>query len=107
MQSQVVLYGDAVIGDPMATPSTKNRTFATATLSETIAVSVTDEPETVEPFAGVMKANGVSSLVIVDSTKTVTRIVELPGTFLILPTTAVASIIATTFGGRATTSIRS
>jgi hypothetical protein len=26
---------------------------------------------------------------------------------LILPTTAVASIIATTFGGRATTSIRS
>jgi len=72
----------------MATPSTKNRTFVTATLSETIAVSVTDEPETVEPFAGVMKANGVSSLAIVDSTKTVTRIVELPGTFLILPTTA-------------------
>ena len=47
VQSHVIVYGDAVTGDPMTTPSTKNRTFATATSSEAAAVSVT-EPETVE-----------------------------------------------------------
>ena len=55
VQSHVIVYGDAVTGDPMTTPSTKNRTFATATSSEAAAVSVT-EPETVESFEGAMKA---------------------------------------------------
>jgi hypothetical protein len=90
VQSHVVLYGDPVTGDPIATPSTKNLTFATATLTEAVAVSVTDEPETVEPFGGVTNITdgGVTSLIVADSpTETVTRIVEFPCTLLILPTT--------------------
>ena len=90
VQSHVVVYGDAVIGDPITTPSTKNRTFATATLSEAAAVRVT-EPETVESLEGVTKATDgeITSRVAVDSpTETVTRIVELPDCLLSLPTTA-------------------
>jgi hypothetical protein len=65
--------------------------FATATLSKAVAVSVMDEPETIEPFEGVMKVTDgeLTSRAAVDSpTATVTWIVEFPRTLLILPTTA-------------------
>ena len=91
VQSHVIVKGDAVTGDPIATPSTKKRTFATATLSEAVTVSTMDEPETVEPFEGAMKVTDgeVTSLAAVDSpTATVTWIVEFPRTLFILPTTA-------------------
>jgi hypothetical protein len=87
VQSHVVVYGDAVTGDPIATPSTKNWMVATSTLS---AARVT-EPETVESFDGAMKDidGEVTSRLPVDSpTETVTRIVELPRCLLVLPTTA-------------------
>ena len=48
----VVVYGDDVIAEPMLVPSTLNCTFATATLSEAVAVRVTDDPETVAPLDG-------------------------------------------------------
>ena len=90
VQSHVVVYGDAATGDPMATPSTKNWTFATATSSDAVAVSVTD-PDSVEPFDGMMKAidGEVTSFVAIDSpTETLTRIVELPRCLSLLPSTA-------------------
>src|SRR3984893_12156705 len=40
------------MAEPIFVPSTLNCTFATATLSEAVAESATDEPETVAPFAG-------------------------------------------------------
>ena len=64
----------------MATPSTKNRTFSTATSSEAAAVRVT-EPERWSSFEGAMKATDgeIASRLAVDSpTETVTRIIELP-----------------------------
>ena len=48
----MVVYGDDVIAEPMLVPSTLNCTFATATLSEAVAVRVTDDPETVAPLDG-------------------------------------------------------
>jgi hypothetical protein len=49
------VYGDEVIAEPMFVPSTLNWTFATATLSEAVAVRVTDEPETVAPLLGTVR----------------------------------------------------
>jgi hypothetical protein len=55
----VVAYGAEVMAEPMFVPSTMNWTFATATLSEAVAVSVTNEPETVAPSEGaVMETDG-------------------------------------------------
>jgi hypothetical protein len=41
-----------VIAEPMFALSTLNCTFATATLSDAVAVKVTDEPDTVAPLDG-------------------------------------------------------
>jgi hypothetical protein len=59
----VVVYGEDVRAKPMFVLPTSNRTFATAILSEAVAVSVTDEPETVAPLAGTVSEmdGGVAS----------------------------------------------
>ena len=41
-----------MIAEPILVPSTLNCTLATATLSEAVAVRVTDEPPTVAPLDG-------------------------------------------------------
>src|SRR2546427_8842183 len=64
--SQPIVYGGVVTSAPNATPSTRNCTPATPTLSEAVAVTAT-VPLTVAPFAGAvtLTAGGVVSTVTV------------------------------------------
>ena len=52
VEFQVAVYGEVVAAEPMSVLSTSNWTLATATLSEAVAVSITEEPETVELAVG-------------------------------------------------------
>ena len=49
--SHTAVYGDVVSGAPRSTPSSRNCTLETPTLSVAVAVTVT-EPDTVDPPAG-------------------------------------------------------
>ena len=100
--------------EPMVLPLLMNWTFATATLSEAVAVKVTSEPDTVAPSEGAVKDTdggvlsavmlggmevagtlpgvadmGVASRVPLGVTETVTWMVELPR----LPFTAPSTVM--------------
>ena len=50
--SQTMEYGAVVSSEPRFTPSKRNCTPKTPTLSEAVAEMLTEEPDTVAPFAG-------------------------------------------------------
>ena len=54
-----------MIAEPMLVPSTSNCTFATPMLSEAVAESVTEEPETVEDAVGAVRATVGGEMVVV------------------------------------------
>src|SRR5204863_5648787 len=56
IESQVMVYGVVVSSAPIGVPSTKNRTPATPTLSEALAVTGTVLPDTVDPAIGAVMA---------------------------------------------------
>ena len=66
MLSHTAAYGGDVTAEPIFLPPIMNWTFATATLSEVVAVKVTSEPDTVAPLEGAVKETdgGVLSAVI-------------------------------------------
>jgi hypothetical protein len=48
----MIEYGEDVSSEPRLAPSSLNWTLATPALSEAVAETVTEEPETVEPEVG-------------------------------------------------------
>ena len=69
---QFKLYGPVVISEPRLAPSSLNCTPAIPTLSDAVADTMTDEPETVALFAGaviatvggVVSGDGLDSLTV-------------------------------------------